>query len=75
MASVEKFLATPVGGMFRIFVGLVLGYLVLDLSNDGKLSVSWDELATWVAAALVVVIPLVIAWVNPADSRFGRTGE
>lgn len=71
----SKFLTTPIGSALRVAVGVVLGYLVLDLSNDGTVSVSWSELQTWVAAALVVAVPVLIAWVNPADTRFGRTGE
>jgi predicted ABC-type sugar transport system permease subunit len=70
---IGKFLTTPIGSMGRIVVGVVLGYLVLDLSNDGTISVSWDELMTWVAAGLVVGVPVLIAFVNPADTRFGRT--
>ena len=69
--SLGKFLATPVGSMVRILVGVVLGYLVLDLSNDGTISVSWDEVQTWIAAGLVVAVPVLIAAVNPQDSRFG----
>jgi predicted permease len=75
MDAFEKFLTTPVGSAARVALGVVLGYLVLDMSQDGTVSVSWDEVQTWIAAALVVAIPLLIAWVNPADSRFGRSGE
>jgi hypothetical protein len=72
--SLGRFLATPWGGAVRIFVGLLLGYFVLDLQNDGKINVSADDLATWVAAALVVVIPIAIALINPQDERAGYTG-
>jgi hypothetical protein len=68
-----EFLTTPVGSMVRIVLGAVLGYLVLDLTKDGTVSVSWDELRTWVAGALVVGLPVAIAWINPVDTRFGRT--
>ena len=72
----EKFLATPVGSACRIAVGVVLGYAVLDLSQDGSVSVSWSEVNTWIAAALVLAVPVIIAAVNPADPRFGRgSGE
>jgi ABC-type amino acid transport system permease subunit len=68
-----KFLTTPIGSALRIVVGVVLGYLVLDLSKDGTISVGWDEVTSWVAAGLVVGVPILIAWINPADSRFGRS--
>ena len=71
-AAFEKFLATPVGSAARIAVGVVLGYAVLDLSQDGSVSVSWSEVNTWVAAALVLAVPVIIAAVNPADPRFGK---
>lgn len=70
MKQIQQFLATPEGGMVRIFVGLVLGYLVVALQNRDSISLSL--LSTWAGAALVVVIPLAIAYINPADSRFGR---
>jgi uncharacterized membrane protein YjfL (UPF0719 family) len=73
MKAFEAFLATPFGSACRVALGVVLGYLVLDLSNDGTVSVSLDEVVTWVAAALVVAVPILIAYVNPADTRFGRT--
>lgn len=69
-----KFLTTPLGSALRVFVGVVLGYLVLDLSNDGRISISLDDLNSWIAAALVVAVPLVIAWVNPSDTRWGNKG-
>jgi len=68
-----KFLTTPLGSALRIFVAAVLGYLVLDLTTDGKIDVSVSDLNTWVAAAIVVALPVVIAAVNPADTRFGKT--
>ncbi len=71
----ERFLTTPVGSACRIAVGVILGYLVLDLSNDGAISIGWDEVQTWIAAALVVAVPVIIAAVNPADPRFGRGSE
>lgn len=68
-----EFLTTPIGSALRVFAGVVLGYFVLDLKADGTISVSVGDVMTWVAAGLVVAVPLVIAFVNPADTRFGRT--
>lgn len=67
-----EFLKGPVGSALRVFVGVVLGYLVLDLQTDGKISVSVEDVNAWIAAALVVAVPLVIAAINPADTRFGK---
>lgn len=71
-----SFLANnPIGAALRVFVGVVLGYLVLDLTTDGRIDVSLDDLNTWIAGALVVAIPIIIAVVNPADKRFGNKGD
>lgn len=76
MNRVWKFLAAgPVGAAVRVFVGVVLGYAVLDLANDGTISITLHDVSTWVAAGLVVAVPIVIAAVNPADTRFGRKGD
>ena len=72
---IGTFLAGPVGSAVRVALGVILGYLVLDLSEEGTISVSWDEVQTWLAAALVVAVPLIIAAVNPADTRFGKGSE
>lgn len=75
MQSLGNFLANnPIGAMLRVFVGLVLGYFVLDLTTDGKIDVSMNDLNTWVAGALVVAIPILIAAINPQDTRFGAKG-
>jgi len=66
------FLTTPVGSMLRIFVAGLIAYLVIDLKTDGKVDISWDEVNIWIAGALVVVLPIVAAVINPADTRWGR---
>ena len=70
--SFGKFLSGPIGSALRVFLGAVLGYLVLDLQTDGKVSVSLDDVNTWIAAGLVVAVPLIIAALNRQDPRFGN---
>jgi len=70
--ALGKFLATPLGSAIRIALGVVLGYFVLDLTSDGTISVSWAEVQTWIAAGLVLAVPIIIAAVNPQDPRFGK---
>ena len=72
---IGKFLASPVGSAVRVFAGLVLGYFVLDLEQEHGIHVSLEDLGTWVAAGLAVAVPIVIAAINPADPRFGRTSS
>lgn len=68
-----KFLTTPLGSALRVFLGVVLGYFVLDLQEAGTIDISVGDVTTWIAGALVVAVPLIIAAVNPKDDRFGRT--
>jgi hypothetical protein len=73
-ASTWTWLArSPLGSAARVAAGLILGSFVAYLVSGGSiLTVSVDQLSTWVGAALVVATPIVIAWVNPADTRYGR---
>lgn len=68
-----KFLTTPLGSALRVALGVVLGYVVLDLKQDGTVSITLDELYTYVAAGIAVGTPILIAALNKADTRFGRT--
>jgi hypothetical protein len=65
-----SFLAGPVGSAVRVFVSVVLGAFVLDLTNTGNISLdSWE---TWVVAGLVSALPVLVAYINPSDPRFGN---
>jgi hypothetical protein len=74
-STVGKFLAGPVGSALRVAVALVLGYYVAALGSGGELVPSASAVKTWVGAAIVIALPVVIAALNPQDPRFGRTGE
>ena len=75
MEAVGKFLSGPIGSALRIFVAAVLGYIVLDLQTDGKVSISYDDVSTWIAAAVVVALPVIISALNKHDPRFGNVIE
>lgn len=67
------FLAGPVGSAVRVFLGLLLGSLVAvlqagDIASLGDL----DWWQTAISAALAVALPLIIAAINPADTRWGK---
>lgn len=70
MDTFYRFLASPVGSALRVFVGTVLGFAVAHIQQGGTISVS--DVWTWVGAAVAVAFPVVVAWLNPADPRFGR---
>lgn len=69
----KEFLATPVGSFVRVFVGFVVAAAIAvaqtgDVHSLG--SIDWWE-AT-LAGAIGALVPVVIAWLNPADPRFGK---
>lgn len=68
-----SFLAGPIGSALRVFVSLVLGAYVASLAAGGGLVPSADDWQTWVGAAIVVALPVIIAAINPQDPRFGKT--
>lgn len=73
MTGFGKFLTGPIGSLLRVFVALVLGSYVTYLLNGGTFDgISYGDIQSWVGAALVVVLPVVIAAFNPQDSRFGK---
>lgn len=74
MTKVWTFLTTALGSALRVFVGLFLGSLVAYLGGGGKLeALNLETIWTWVGAALAVALPVLIAAINPQDTRFGRT--
>lgn len=65
-----EFLATPVGSWLRVFVATALTAFLADLSSD-QIAVDWKG---YLIAGLVAVLPVIIAYLNAADPRFGKTG-
>jgi len=62
-----KFLASPVGGWLRVWAATALTALLVDLKSESVLD--WTGYAI---AGVVAALPLAIAYLNPADTRFGR---
>lgn len=55
----------------KVFAATVMS---LFLANGGDVfSVDWADLRTYLAAGIASVLPLVITWLDPTDTRFGRT--
>lgn len=63
-----SFLASPIGSWLRVFVATVLTVLLADLTAGDN--IDWQA---YVIAGAVAVLPIVIAWLNPADPRFGKS--
>ena len=64
---------TPLGTALKTFIAVVIAGAVADFSTDGAISLAhWQ---TWVIAGLVSAVPVVVNWLNPADSRYGNGAE
>lgn len=65
------FANSPVASWLRTFVAVMLSAAVADWATAGAISLAnWQ---TWVIAGLTSVIPVVVRYLNPADTSFGRT--
>jgi hypothetical protein len=66
------FLNTPVGSFLKVFASVVLTAFVADLvgvTSFGDVFSGWQA---WVIAGLVSAVPVLINWLNPADTRYGK---
>ena len=55
----------------KVFVATVLGLFLAD--GGDVFAVDWADLRTWLATGIASVLPLVITWLDPTDTRWGRT--
>jgi len=71
MDKIWQFLANPFGSFLRVFVSAVLVLWLADLADVRYLHFDATEWSNWLALGLVAAVPILIAWINPADPRFG----
>lgn len=69
-----NFLAnTPLGTALKTFVAVLLSGVVASWATDR--AISFDKWQTWVIAGLVSALPVIVNWLNPSDSRYGKGSE
>lgn len=61
---------SPWGTAFKTFIAVLLGAAVSDWAGAGVINLM--EWQSWVIAALVSSVPVIINFLNPDDSRYGR---
>ena len=74
MQWLQRFLVTMPGSALRVAVGFIVA-AVIAVFQAGSVA-ELGTLAWWqttIAGAVGVALPILIAWFNPADGRFGRT--
>lgn len=62
--------STPLGSAFKIFLGALLAGVLFTWTQNGE--ISFDAWQTWVIGGLAVALPVVINYLNPDDTRYGR---
>jgi len=55
----------------KVFAATVLSLFMAD--GGDVFTVNWADLRTWLAAGVASVLPLIITWLDPSDTRFGRS--
>ena len=69
-----KNLNTIFASWLKVFVSAILGAYLIELQNGVNLF-SWnlEMLESLLTVGVVSVIPIIINWLNPSDTRYGRT--
>ena len=62
--------SSPLASILKTFAAIVFAGAVADFASGN--SIDFADWQTWIIAGLVAVVPTVINWLNPADSRYGR---
>ena len=57
----------------KVFSATVLSLFLAD--GGDVVGVGWGDLRTYLAAGVASVLPLIITYVDPTDTRFGRMSE
>lgn len=67
----------PAGAMVfswvKVFASVVLGLFLADGAD--VFAVDASDVRLWLAAGLAAVVPLVVNYINPHDTRYGRGAE
>ena len=71
MKAFQDWLATsPLASFLRVFIAIVLAQAVDAFVKVGTFDFS--NYQSWMIAGLVAAVPVLIRWLNPADTAFGR---
>jgi hypothetical protein len=67
----QEWLATsPLASMLRTFAAIVVAMFIADGAD--LWSVEAADLRTWVSVAFASSLPVIVRWLNPADSAYGH---
>ena len=67
---------SPVASWVKVAGAFVLGAVLVFLSNGNEVTdIDLSDVNVWVSGAIAAVLPAVINYLNPSDTRYGRKGE
>ena len=68
---------SPVASWVKVAASFVLGAFLVFLTEGNEVTdVDLSDVNVWVSGAIAAALPLVINFLNPSDTRYGRgTGE
>jgi len=71
MQAFQGWLTTsPIASWLRSFVAIVLTQAVAEWTTTGAFT--FGNYQTWLLAGAVAIIPVIVRWLNPSDTAFGR---
>jgi hypothetical protein len=65
---------TDTGRMVRSWLNVFVSTILVLFVTDGAdiFAVDMTDAKAWLAAAFVAVLPLIVNYLNPRDTRYGR---
>lgn len=65
----QNFLNSPAGSWLKVFVSGILGLVLTNVLNGADIfSMDWKSI---LSGGIASVIPVIINWLNPNDTRYG----
>lgn len=68
----SKFLNTPLGSWFKVGLSALLGQIMVILTDPNQTLFNLQTLQNLCIVASTAVIPLIINYLNEADTRYGK---
>jgi hypothetical protein len=69
----QWFADSPLASALRVAIAYIVGTMVAEFAKVGTFDfTNWKS---WLIGALVVAIPPILRWLNPADTAFGKGSQ
>lgn len=72
-SKVHKFMSTPLGGLLKHFIFIVLTQYLIELQNGHNLfTLDVKMLNKLTTAGVVSCLPVILNWLNPHYKNYGK---